>query len=76
MSREMLKLNVWTSSLTGKKTVMVCYRGAGSTFGSSNATAGSGYLAETSTLQLITRQGDFSNGDLALMDLDNIVCLF
>jgi len=35
MSEDMLKLNVWTSSLTGKKAVMVYYHGGGFTFGSS-----------------------------------------
>jgi len=34
MSENMLKLNVWTSSLTGKKAVMVYYHGGGFTFGS------------------------------------------
>jgi para-nitrobenzyl esterase len=31
----MLKLNIWTSSLTGKKPVMVYFHGGGFTFGSS-----------------------------------------
>jgi len=35
MSENMLKLNVWTSSLAGKKAVMVYYHGGGFTFGSS-----------------------------------------
>jgi para-nitrobenzyl esterase len=35
MSEDMLKLNVWTSSLSGKKAVMVYYHGGGFTFGSS-----------------------------------------
>ena len=35
MSEDMLKLNVWTSSLSGKRPVMVYYHGGGFTFGSS-----------------------------------------
>ena len=35
MSEDMLKLNVWTSALSGKKAVMVYYHGGGFTFGSS-----------------------------------------
>src|SRR5271157_703336 len=35
MSENMLKLNVWTSSLAGKRAVMVYYHGGGFTFGSS-----------------------------------------
>jgi para-nitrobenzyl esterase len=35
MSENMLKLNVWTSSLTGKRPVMVYFHGGGFTFGSS-----------------------------------------
>src|SRR5208283_3534190 len=35
MSEDMLKLNVWTSSLTGKRPVMVYFHGGGFTFGSS-----------------------------------------
>ena len=34
MSEDMLKLNVWTPSLTGKRPVMVYYHGGGFTFGS------------------------------------------
>jgi para-nitrobenzyl esterase len=35
MSEDMLKLNVWTPSLTGKRAVMVYFHGGGFTFGSS-----------------------------------------
>jgi para-nitrobenzyl esterase len=35
MSEDMLKLNVWTSSLTGKRPVMVYFHGGGFSFGSS-----------------------------------------
>jgi para-nitrobenzyl esterase len=35
MSEDMLKLNVWTSALTGKRPVMVYFHGGGFTFGSS-----------------------------------------
>ncbi len=35
MSEDMLKLNVWTSSLAGKRPVMVYFHGGGFTFGSS-----------------------------------------
>ena len=35
MSEDMLKLNIWTSSLTGKRPVMVYFHGGGFTFGSS-----------------------------------------
>ncbi len=35
MSEDMLKLNVWTPSLTGKRPVMVYFHGGGFTFGSS-----------------------------------------
>jgi para-nitrobenzyl esterase len=35
MSENMLKLNVWTSSLTGKRPVMVYFHGGGFSFGSS-----------------------------------------
>jgi para-nitrobenzyl esterase len=35
MSEDMLKLNVWTPSLTGKRAVMVYFHGGGYTFGSS-----------------------------------------
>jgi para-nitrobenzyl esterase len=34
MSEDMLKLNVWTPSLTGKRPVLVYYHGGGFTFGS------------------------------------------
>ena len=34
MSEDMLKLNIWTSSLSGKKPVMVYFHGGGFTFGS------------------------------------------
>jgi para-nitrobenzyl esterase len=34
MSEDMLKLNVWTPSLTGKRPVLVYYHGGGYTFGS------------------------------------------
>jgi para-nitrobenzyl esterase len=34
MSEDMLKLNIWTSSLSGKRPVMVYYHGGGFTFGS------------------------------------------
>jgi para-nitrobenzyl esterase len=34
MSQEMLKLNVWTPSLTGKRRVLVYFHGGGFTFGS------------------------------------------
>src|SRR5450759_4408320 len=35
MSEDMLKLNVWTPALTGKRPVLVYFHGGGSTFGSS-----------------------------------------
>ena len=35
LSEDMLKLNVWTSSLTGKRPVMVYFHGGGFSFGSS-----------------------------------------
>ena len=35
MSEDMLKLNLWTPSLTGKRPVMVYFHGGGFTFGSS-----------------------------------------
>jgi para-nitrobenzyl esterase len=35
MSEDMLKLNIWTPSLTGKRAVMVYYHGGGFSFGSS-----------------------------------------
>lgn len=35
MSEDMLKLNIWTSSLTGKRPVMVYFHGGGFSFGSS-----------------------------------------
>jgi para-nitrobenzyl esterase len=35
MSEDMLKLNVWTSALTGKRPVMVYFHGGGFSFGSS-----------------------------------------
>jgi para-nitrobenzyl esterase len=35
MSEDMLKLNVWTPALTGKRPVLVYYHGGGFTFGSS-----------------------------------------
>src|ERR1022692_2919066 len=35
MSEDMLKLNIWTPSLTGKRPVMVYFHGGGFTFGSS-----------------------------------------
>ena len=35
MSEDMLKLNIWTPSLSGKRAVMVYYHGGGFTFGSS-----------------------------------------
>jgi para-nitrobenzyl esterase len=35
MSEDMLKLNVWTSSLTGRRPVMVYFHGGGFSFGSS-----------------------------------------
>jgi para-nitrobenzyl esterase len=34
MSEDMLKLNVWTPALTGKRPVLVYYHGGGFTFGS------------------------------------------
>src|SRR5215467_90562 len=39
MSEDMLKLNVWTPSLTGKRPVLVYYHGGGFTFGSAYALA-------------------------------------
>ena len=35
MSEDMLKLNIWTPSLTGKRAVMVYFHGGGYSFGSS-----------------------------------------
>ena len=35
MSEDMLKLNIWTPSLTGKRPVMVYFHGGGFSFGSS-----------------------------------------
>src|SRR5438045_1024041 len=37
MSEDMLKLNVWTPALTGKRPVLVYYRGGGVTFRSTSA---------------------------------------